>query len=521
VHRNEKGQRLDLNRCPALIPFLLDDSKEKVAMKAVQLGLTELVLVSVYSKALRGWFIIYSFPVIELKNSMVANRVDKSINQVDFYRKCVSESPTGDADSRGLKHFGMGIIKFVGTNSKTAFVGEAADMVVNDEFDESNQENVKKAPDRLDASPHKYHWRFGNPSHSKYGIHAEFLKSDQKEWHLTCQHCGEEQALEWFNNVVEKTGEHEYRLYDKDWKPGCDRDIKIVCRKCKGDLNRLSNGRWIKQNPSSQISGYHLSQLFSPTITIEKLWNKFQVGQIDPTELQLFWNSGLGLPYEAVGTNVTVSLLEAKAMRDYLMPSSGEGCTMGVDVGKKLNVRISAYDEENPDTRKAAYIGSVNDFEDLDTLILSYGVDFCVIDSRPEARKARELQERFPGIVWLCDYATNEKLDFWTVDDTDMTIRADRTEACDGMVSMILTGHDHIPKDFKYLDGGEYITQMEAPKRKIVQEYRADGSPKPPRYVWAETAKDHHFHAGVYDYLAYRLRKLVGKRVCRIHMRNE
>jgi len=521
VHRNEKGQSLDLRRCPALLAFLLDDARLKVAMKAVQAGISELLFVSCFAKTLKGWMILYSLPTIELKNTVVANRIDKSLLIVPFYRRLLKEA-SGDSDSRSLKHLAAGALKYVGSNSQTAFIEFAADMVVIDELDKSNQENVKLAPDRLDASPHKYLWKVGNPTFAKFGIHAEYLKSDQKQWHIRCCHCGEEQPLDWFKNVVEKTGEREYRLLDSEWMPRCGRDIKVLCRKCRGSLDRLSNGRWVAQNPGSEISGYHISQLFSPTKMIAEIYATFQAGLTDPTEMQRFFNSGLGLPYDAVGENVTAALLEAKCMRDYFMPSVAKGCTMGVDVGSKLNVRISDYpDPDNPKVRRAVFIGTVENFEDLDKLVLRYGVEFCTVDSRPEARKAREFQERFPDIVWLCDYATNEKLDFWTVDEDLQTIRVDRTEVIDGMMSTILTGQNWLPKDFKSLRGGEYVEQMEAPKRKLIIEHGSDGKPKKPRYVWSEGSQaDHDFHADVYDYISSLLRDLIGKKECSIRWVN-
>jgi hypothetical protein len=68
------------------------------------------------------------------------------------------------------------------------------------------------------------------------------------------------------------------------------------------------------------------------------------------------------------------------------------------------------------------------------------------------------------------------------------------------MVAEILRGHNHIPKDFRSLDNGDYIKHMEAPKR------RTEGEGSALRYVWDEEGKpDHAFHADNYDNLARKI----------------
>jgi len=91
-------------------------------------------------------------------------------------------------------------------------------------------------------------------------------------------------------------------------------------------------------------------------------------------------------------------------------------------------------------------------------------------------------------------------MDFWKVDQSEYTVKVQRTASIDDAVAEILKGNNHIPKDFRSLDNGDYVRHMEAPKR------RTEGEGAAMRYVWDEEGKpDHHFHADNYDNLARKI----------------
>ena len=50
-------------------------------------------------------------------------------------------------------------------------------------------------------------------------------------------------------------------------------------------------------------------------------------------------------------------------------------------------------------------MGVLNNFGELDALMLSYDVRTCVIDGLPNTHSAKEFAGKFPGRVWLCYYA--------------------------------------------------------------------------------------------------------------------
>lgn len=503
-HKNTKGESLSFDNRYALLSLYKDDAKHIVVMKCVQVGVSEWLIVVALSKVKAGWAVIYTLPIESLRNTFVSNRIDKIINLVPYYRHGI-KTATGQADQAGLKHLWGGAIKFVGTNSESSFLEFPADMLIIDEIDKSDIDNLKMADDRLDASNYKFKRVVGNPSFKKFGIHEAFLNSDQKLWHIECAGCNFEQPLDWFKNVVQAVSENDYVLRDKDWTAEAGREINIYCRQCDFVLDRLAPGRWIAQEPARPISGYHFNQLFSPTKTIVDLWDEFIKAQSDSTKMQVFYNSRLGLPYEGVGDSITEALLRAKCMTDYLMPSTAENCTMGIDVGKKFHYRIS--DEPEPGIRRAVAIGFCYSIEELSTKIQQYNVKYAVIDYLPETRKSKELQAMHPDIVWLCQY-TQVKTGFWNVKDQEGAIQVDRTQSIDEMVAAIIKGRMQIPKNFRSVDNGEYVDHLEAPTRKF------NDKSNPPRYDWDEGGHaDHYFHSENYDALALRIKKEIGDRM--------
>jgi hypothetical protein len=318
---------------------------------------------------------------------------------------------------------------------------------------------------------------------------------------IKCSHCGEWQPLDFFVNVVEKTSEIEYRLLDKDWKEIEDRDILLFCRKCYEKIDRLADGEHVARYPEREISGYHFSQLFSPTKTIREIYMQFQKGLLDPSIMEIVYNSRLGIPYAGSGDKLSAALLDEKCADDYVMPDTGKECTAGIDVNwPKLHIRISDY--PSPETRRAVYIGTVSSFAEVSNLFARYNVKCAVIDFAPERHKVREFQDQHPQILWACEYASGELPGYWKIDEESKLITVDRTQSIDERNSEILRGHNRLPSNFRTLDGGEYIKQMEAPTR------RFDDARQKPRYIWDEGDEDdHHFHADNYDYLASRILK--------------
>ena len=515
-HRNTKRQRMDFSDKPYLIPIYYDISPEKVIQKSVQCGISEMLICISIAYAEKGYSVLYVLPKFALRGRFVANRIDPLLEIVPEYRNLL-ENAIGDSDSMTLKHLGQGVINFVGSNSASEFIEFPADLIIVDELDRCDLTNLELADDRLDASELKHKIKISTPTTKDFGINNYYSLSDQKEWHIKCESCNEWQPILWDVNVVRQISENDYELldtkYDKSLKgkspkgeskvdtitgdyPEGDysqRDYHVFCHKCGNPIDRLSKGEWVRKN-DSLISGYHISQLFTPQTTIKNLWELFQEALFDNTKLQVFYNSKLGLPFIPKGSNIAKNILD-DCRQEWLMEStSKKRCSMGVDVGSVLHVRISSLEG---DVRKAEYIGIVNDFNELSLLIERYNVRYCVIDMYPETRKVQEFQSVHRNI-WLCRFTNSISIGArgYNKKEDDQIIDADRTQVFDRLVASIQRKKLALPKNAGLID--KYYEQMQAPVRKKDEDKN--------RYYWSEGSNaDHYFLAELYDLLAAEL----------------
>jgi len=500
-HRNTRGERMRFEGRPYLTPLYLDRSRTRVFRKSVQCGISEMLVIDALEAASRGLACLYVMPTQEKRDKFVANRVSRVIELSGFYRGLVRSGP-GKANSRGLKHFGPGVINFVGSNAANEFLEFPADQVTVDERDHCCEENMPLVPDRLAASPHKLCAYASTPTFPGFAISQLFEASDAKEWFLRCDACGHRQPLDFFRNVVRQIGEDDYELLDREWEPRRladgrpGPDARVFCAHCGRPIDRLGPGEWVPRHPGRPVSGYHISQLFVPTCEIGRVWDAWGRALKNDFELQRFMNSVLGLPYASEGSGLSAADLAA-CCQDYAMPGQARACTMGVDVGEWFHVRIS--DHPRRDVRRAVFIGRVRRAAELDALMERYDVRCCVIDAQPEAHLVRQWQKEHPrGRIWRCIYT--DDLRELRKDHADGLLRVARTPSLDDTAQDILMGRNWLPRNAATLDGGEFVAQMTAPVRTLVT-----GPTGNQRYVWTKPGADHHRHADNYDKIAAQL----------------
>lgn len=506
-HLSTKGLPLDFDRYKYLLDLYRDDHREIVIQKATQIGVTEWAINELLCYCSLGHAVFYVLPTQTIRNEFVKNRIDKTIYAVPYYQELVNRA-AGPSDEVGMKHIGAGVVRFVGSNSFAEFGEFPADVVIIDEYDRCDKENLPYARDRLGASDIKAYRALGNPTVQGRGIAQLYDDSDQRTWQIKCEHCGRWQEIDWFKNVLREIGDNDFELIDREWSEASQLDVRVYCDGCKKPIDRLANGKWVARYPGRPVHGYHLSRLISPMTTIAALYTEWLKALTNETLKQRFFNSELGLSYASTGAKLTQILLD-RCILDYQLPSSSNGpCTMGVDVGALLHVRISELDGKK---RKGVYIGTVRDFNQLDTLIKTYAVRTCVIDAMPETREARALAYRHPGRVLLCQYpkapqvasAKDRPDDFYMkIDYKARTVNVDRTQSLDSSHSAILMQENILPANAASLEG--YYDQMCAPTR--IYDETAE------RFIWTKhdprtgsTIPDHHRHADNYDHIAARI----------------
>lgn len=165
---------------------------------------------------------------------------------------------------------------------------------------------------------------------------------------------------------------------------------------------------------------------------------------------------------------------------------------MGIDCGNTLHYKIC---QRNPDNGKIRFVrmGTVSEFDQLDTLIHSFDVRTFVVDALPDQHSARELCRRFKGRGWRLYYdrAKGEPA-LWK--DDEMEVHVNRTETIDAFFDDIREGEVEYPVDDETEVVADHIYAL------VKQEEEDKTGKKVWRYI--RTGDDHYAHAGNYARIA-------------------
>lgn len=495
IHRTHKNQKLIIEDGSILAAIYNDKNPYMAITKCVQVGVSEYLVVRAINTAGKGYNVIYVLPTFALKNQFVQDRVDKSIMFTKYYQSLLRTGDKKLAESTSLKQFGEGSIIFVGSGSPVSFVSFPGDELIEDEQDQCDAENLAMAEERLARSNYRRIVKVSNPTLPKVGIDYEFVNSDQKYWHIKHE-CGHWVHLNFFEHIVQEIDANgkSYVLRDKDYSTELDRDIYPICDKCGKPINRLSKGEFVPANSAHHVSGYHISSIFAQMLSVKDLVNFFNEGLINDTKMQRFYNAYLGKPYIPEGSKITKDMLD-ECLSDHILTDKPQyPCVMGVDVGRVIHVRIN---EILPDeTKRAIYIGEVDDVKELVFLYKQYKVRAAVIDALPETRLAKQFTHTFPG-AFRCFFGS-ERRDMITPKDKIVTV--DRTQAIDNVKEDFLLKRILLPKNAASIK--DYYAHIQASTR-IWDEQKQ-------KYRWEEGGQpDHYLLSEVYANIAHKILKMV------------
>ena len=461
LNRRIDANSFRIDRHPYLEAVYEDLPQKMVAMKGAQVGISEYAI----NKSL--WFlencgdVLYVLPTDGDASDFSAGRFNPAIEESPHLENFFT-----DVHNVGHKRAGNRNFYLRGSNSRSKLKSVPIDLLVLDEFDEMVQRNIPLARDRMDASPFKWELMISTPTVPETGIHAEWLKSDQHTWIVTCTACNKDQELAWPESV----------------KGG-----KYVCIKCGRPIDRFG-GRWVAQNPGSDIRGYHISQIISPTVTAVELETAWNDAQGDASKLEDFYNSKLGLPYVPEGDRLTPELVRARRGEYDSLPAA-DAAVMGVDVGALLHYVISVPGDGK---RRVARAGTVSEFEELDQLVERYSIYACVVDALPETREARKFADRNPGLVYLAYYT--DPREGLKIKEDQGEVHLARTEAIDGTFSRYFTKTVELPRDIP----DEYAKHLSS----LVRTYETNKKGQQVA-VYKRVGPDHYAHADVYCETAF------------------
>lgn len=489
-HRTTSGDHLTFGDKPWLIPIFKDNNSNMVIIKCSQVYMTEHALCAMFTFAHQGKRGMYVLPSKEHRRTFVADRINRMKDFSILYDEAIKNKP-GEADSNVYKTIFSSGWKFVGSNVRKDFFEFPCDVIFFDEFDELHQDNIIYAYDRVANTKRPIIWKFGNPTFPDVGIDREWQRSDQREWHVTCPLCGEDQILDWEKHFVHQDKSGQWQLRHPDGDP--------ICYFCEQPFDRLSAGKWIPMRSekwSTKIMhGYRITRLFTdkgqaPNDIVWLFQEKFLPALYNPIAMQNFWNNYLGQPYRHANDKVRESDLQQSAQTEPLVITGQPRCIMGVDQGKDFTCVISividgiVYD---------VHYTNVKRWDDVRVLEETFNVVCTVVDASGGGYAETRDFIREKGHRWMAYYRSKDKIkDIYRLIHRDQTVETNRTEILDVTVGSLKRMQTRIKADYRHAVKGKYKTQMLAPNRIV------DAGDRP---IWTK-GNDHFLHASAYRYLA-------------------
>lgn len=485
----KEGARFDLDRHAYMVDIYRSTAPRKVIYKASQMGASEWAIsYALHICDQRGGNVLYVFPSQETVSDFSSARLNPAIEASPYLSTIVAaEKKTKyHTDRVTLKrvrnrHLYLRGAQVKPDGSAKQLKSIDAEAVVFDELDEIDPRALSIGEKRLNHSERAELALISTPTYFEIGIHAEYLKSDGREWFVPCPHCGTRQAM---------TMDHIITDYDglgrpTHWHGRAEGRAYVSCENCGRELDRLAPGEWVAARPDIGIEGYHLTRIFSPYADLLAMVTALQ--SANPTERKESLNQDWGEPYKPDGGQLTDQVLDA-CQRDYSLGSEpDERPFMGVDVGGLIHVAIRGP-VNSMGERPLRLAVAVTTFDEVGALIRAYNPQRVVIDAMPETRKARELQMYFPGRVFLAYFQDLSKNHEPYKHDQDAgNISLDRTRVLDAMFTLFYQGENVIPRGLRGVVP-DYYSHLKAPARVIENK---QGGVTVARYI--EGSKADHF----------------------------
>lgn len=496
-----------------------DDHPFIVIMKPAQVGVSELAITRAlhaldvgaryWNTSNDGLNVGYLFPTQEALYDFSKERISALADESDKLAAFFD-----DYDDVRFKKAGHSYFYLRGAWSVKALKSFKADVLILDERDEMLPRAVALAVKRLRHSQVKRQFRLSTPTLPDFGIHADYLKSDQREWEVKCSSCDAWNTLNFFRDVkADGTDYDDWQRWDEERIHRAE--LHVACPSCRAPLSdpdRFGPGRWVARRPEvKRIRGYHVPWFAFPSVSLRELC--VAAISTDPEQVIEFFRSDLGLPYEPKGSRLTGEMLKklSAELEGGRLPQgvAWRNVTMGVDVGARFHYRISG---EGPGKRRYVLAaGSVKTWDELDRLMADYKVRHAVVDAAPELHGAEAWSSKHKGKVLRAYYQPLKGDLFRLPSDEERkmhglkttkpkqlrkdVVQIDRTMAMDTIYSLVATGGELWPAEVH--DDPEVVAHMTAPVRVVKTD--EDGQPFA---TWVHTKPDHVYHAAVYDLVA-------------------
>jgi hypothetical protein len=375
-------------------------------------------------------------------------------------------------------------------------------MLIHDEEDRSNPQVIEEYQSRLFASKYKWLVRLSTPTIPNFGIHLAYMRTNRMFWEIRCEGCGTRFEMQYPRNIEPHTGEELLALPEgKFARYKCHACDKTITDQVRGA------GRWEPEVPSIAIHGYRISQMSAPYVSAEYVLKQESRQQYK----QGFHNLILGEPFEEGMTAMTRDKIldrqnpEVVGAVEPMAFTSDRMTTMGVDVGKVLDVIVGRMENGKPHIIRIARIGGegTEKWDQLDQMMMDYHVGVCVIDWQPDTDMVNAFSKRWPGRVWRNRYTTGKNAVETNWDEELRLVTIPREQilsesAKELLERRVLPRFDGSPEWEKFIQHHENAKKAPEFEKGLEKEGIIS------HYVWKATGngEDHLFHASTYEMIA-------------------
>ena len=411
-------------------------------------------------------------------------------------------------NSAYLKMIGSSALYLTGASTDASAISIPANVLGMDEFDFGDQEVLSKFESRLTHNKDGgYRRRFSTPTVSGYGISEQFDLSTQARYFCKCEHCEHWVAPDILKDMIIPGFDKEFLIFRKEDLINPNYDIKgsyIQCPRCKKNLhNSLRDPKrrtWIHAYPERDKKGYAVKPF---DVAEYNLAPKIITGLSQYKKHDDYVNFALG---ETVASAQNQILLEVVRSSTFLIgEGSLDGCIMGVDVGRTLNVTIGKRINGQYVIKKFCTIDAKAEDASikLKELFDEYSCLLIVIDIGPDFTLCKQMSALLPGLVYFCQYISQSKKqkDFFKLEansEIPECVNVLRTECID-MVVKEINGANFVFPRCEEMDLVE--KHFQGMKRISGDTSKETGEEGSSRWIKIGKGEDHYFHSTIYMYL--------------------
>ncbi len=357
---SEIGQ-WDTKRTPYMIEpmqAISDKSTEEVViMASAQVGKTELILNLIgYCIHQDPSPIMVVLPTEEIANAFSEDRLSTMIRDTEVLRDRVYEVKSRNTSNTKLhKSFEGGHITIVGANAPSSLASRPIKVLLCDEIDRypvsagKEGDPVTIVEKRTTTFFDRKIIKVSTPTLKNASkIDESYNKGSRGVWELPCPNCYEYQVLS-------------FEFLDID-------TYEMYCSHCGSYASEhewKSNslwGRWHHSNPKTKIKSYNLNAFASPWVSWESIAKDYKRSKsVGDSQLQVFYNTVLGLPFEVKGDVGNSQKLYSLRENYTKVPNEVKVLTCGIDTqDNRLEYEIVGWaeDDESWGIQKGVIVGN-------------------------------------------------------------------------------------------------------------------------------------------------------------------